>query len=92
MGVVLRSGASWAIPGASLDLDFVHARAALSGVPAALAGLLSNSNSSGGYVTWADGHVALVSANTPRMSDLGLLCEMSSTNLALWSNDFTQSA
>ena len=92
MTVVLRSGASWAIPGASLDLDFVHARAARSGVPLALAGLLANSNASGGYVTFADGHVALVPANTPRISDLGLLCEMSSINLALWSNDFTQSA
>lgn len=92
MGAVLRSSASWAIPGASLDLDFTHARAALSGVPAPLAGLLSNTNSTGGYVAWADGHVSLVAANTPRLSDLGLLCEMSSTNLALWSNDFTQSA
>lgn len=92
MGVVLRSSAPWAMSGASLDLDFTHARAALSGVPAPLIGLLSNSNSSGGYVTWADGHASPVPANTPRMSDLGLLCEMASINLALWSNDFTQSA
>lgn len=86
--LLLGGVAGWAFPGTGLDMDFKHGRAALRGKAASLGPLLSNSNSTGGFVTWSDGHISSIGANLPRLSDLGLLCEQGSTNLVLQSQTF----
>ena len=89
---LLSSGANWALRGSSLDLDFVHNRAAVNGANASLTSLLSNTNSTGGYVTNADNSLTLIPANTLRIgAGTGLLVEQASTDVASHANarDFT---
>lgn len=84
--------AAWSFPFSSLDLDFQRGRATLRGRQLALTSAIAVSNASGGYVQWSDGHLTSIGANLPRISDLGLLIEQGSTNLALHSNDFTNAS
>jgi hypothetical protein len=86
---LLSGRAPWALPGSTLDLDFLHSRAAVRGRPNSLTSLLTNANSTGGYVTNSAGLLTLVPANTLRISDLGLLVEQSSSCIALQNRDLT---
>lgn len=87
---VLTGVQGWTLPG-TVDLYFARngGACAISRIAKPCSLLLANTNSTGGYVTWADGHVSLVPANTLRMSDLGLFSEGASTNIALWNRDLT---
>jgi hypothetical protein len=80
---------SWVLPGATVDMDFADSLY----YGGTLANLLSVTNSTGGYVTNADGTLTLIGANLPRIgSGTGLLVEQSSTNTALHSRDMTQAS
>jgi hypothetical protein len=75
----LLSAPSWVLPGASLDLDFVHGRA-WAGGSTSLASLLSTSRASAGMAQFANGTWASFAANVPRITDQGILIEQGSTN------------
>lgn len=81
---------SWTFQSSTVDDDFTKNRCSINRIAVNCSQVLSNTNSTGGYVTWADGHVSSIPANTLRFSDLGLTIEMQDTNIALWSNDLTQ--
>ena len=69
---------------ASVDLNFATGTY----VGGSLGSLISVSNSSGGYVTNADGTLTSIAANTPRIgAGSGLLVEESRTNIVTYSSD-----
>lgn len=80
----------WINPGSpGVDLDLANGRYA----GGALSSLLSNSNSTGGYVTNSDGSMNLVAANTIRRGiGTGVLSEAGATNLALQSSNVANAA
>lgn len=74
-------------PGASVALDFQGGRFRLGVNGPSYSSFLaipgaSFSNSTGGYAQWSSGAYQLFPANTPRVSDQGILIEESSTTLA----------
>ncbi len=78
------------MPGASIDLDFANGAYFPQPVDSALTVTRAQTVSS--YAQWADGHFSAFAANTPRLTDQGLLVEQTSTNKQLWSNDWTNAA
>src|SRR5579872_5895658 len=71
----------------SVDANFATGQAWVRGVGyVPWSQILSVTNSTGGYVTNADGTLSLIGANLPRIgSGTGLLVEQGSTNLAKYS-------
>lgn len=91
---VLLSKPSWVLPGSSADLFFSRngGLAAINGVPANIRSQFSASRASTGLAQWADGHLSSFAANTPRITDQGLLVEQAATNIALQSQSLQTSA
>lgn len=80
---------------ASVDLDFVNNRQWTSTggqAPLATSGLLSCVRASGGYAQTAEGTLQWFVANQLRVTDLGMLIEMGSTNVLRYSTTFNPSA
>lgn len=81
---LLLDGAAFAVEGASVDIDFPNGRGTVGGNPQALSSIISTSRASAGDLAQrADGSWASFAANTPRITDQGLLVEESRTNLFL---------
>lgn len=78
----LLTAPSWVLPGASADLDFTHGRY-WAGGSTSLSSLLSCSRASSGLAQFANGGWQSLPANTPRITDQGLLIEQAATNLFL---------
>jgi hypothetical protein len=76
--------------GAVLDLDFANGQASENGSASTFASLLTVSNATGGYAETSSGTWQLFAANTPRITDKGLLAEHAKTNAVLWDCDLTQ--
>ena len=89
--IVLNGIQAWSYAGSSYDLNFLLNGGTCTKLRILITcgSALSWTNSTGGYVTWADGHVSLVAASTPRISDQGALIEVTSTNNALYARDMT---
>ena len=94
--LLILGGASQALPGSSLDLQFTRngnvGMCYLGRSLQSCTALLSNTNSTGGYVTNSDGSLTLIPANTLRIgAGTGLLVEQASTDVASHANarDFT---
>ena len=86
---VLFGQPGWVLKGAKVDINF--AKNQLYGC-ASLTSCLSITNSTGGYVTNADGTLTLIPANTLRIgAGTGLLVEQGSTNLARQSGNLVTS-
>ena len=94
-----RSVDTGGFPGASSSLPFnvlfnfaTQTYSAASIGAGTFATFMTCSRNSIKYVQWADGHFSQIAANTPAISDWGLLSEQASTNQVLQSRDFTQAA
>lgn len=88
--VILSGVQSWSFPGSSADLYFSRnaGSCAINRIAKPCSSLLSvtRAQTVSSYAQWADGHLSAFAANTPRITDQGLLVEQSSVNLVLQSN------
>jgi hypothetical protein len=75
----MASGAAQSL--AAIDLNFLTQSYLSSGNYTALSSLINVSNSTGGSVTFSNGSITYIGANTARISDLGLLVETVSSNI-----------
>lgn len=88
-GVLGGAGKGGGAPGSSADLNFATGQY----FGGSLASMITNTNSTGGYVTNADGSLTLVAANTPRVGvGTGLLVEPLGQNNAVWTQQFSNPA
>ena len=80
----------WVLPGASVDMDFALGLY----FGGSLSSLLSTTRAQtvSSYATTSKGLLVPFAANTPRITDQGLLVEQGSTNTALHSRDMTQAS
>lgn len=80
----------WVLPGASVDMDFALGLY----FGGSLSSLLSTTRAQtvSSYATTSKGLLVPFAANTPRITDQGLLVEQGSTNTALYSRDMTQAS
>lgn len=92
--VLLIGTPPWVLPGASLDMDFVNGRSFVRNGSKSFTSLLSctRAQTVNSYALNSGGSLVTFLANALRITDKGLLVEQASTNLALWSRDFTNSA
>jgi hypothetical protein len=74
----------------TINLGF--ATSSYQGIGCATLVACTTTTNSGGYAQWADGHWSLFSANTPRLTDKGVLREFAGVNLALWNRDLSQNS
>lgn len=92
--VLLIGTPPWVLPGANLDMDFANGRSFVKNGSKGFTSLLSctRAQTVSSYALNSAGVLVPFVANTLRITDKGLLVEQTSTNLALWSRDFTNSA
>ena len=89
----VRNVADWSFQDASLDLLFTNQIAAMNGLIVPFSPLLTMVRSSlADYADTSAGLWLSFAANTPRLTDKGLLVEESRINLALWCRDLTNAA
>src|SRR5665213_1828433 len=81
---------AWALPGASVDLNFA-ADLYYGGSPSSSLSV-TRAQTVSSYATTVAGLLVPFAANTPRITDQGLLVEEARTNTALQSRDMTQAA
>lgn len=75
--------------GSTMAADFTRGLYMQNGVLLPASDMLTCTRASTGTVSWKDGTITSVDANTPRISDKGLLVEEQRTNTVIYSNDFT---
>jgi hypothetical protein len=83
------SSDAWVLSGATLDLDFANQRYFQQGVGTSIGSLITCTRSSVGYIDDLSGNLVSVPANSPRISNKGLLIEVASTNLYTQSQTFS---
>ena len=74
----------------TIDINFAN-NLALGSTCTSVSACVTATNSTGGFVQWADGHYSAVAANTIRRSDQGILREPAGTNYAQYDRDLSQS-
>jgi hypothetical protein len=89
---ILLAPPGWVQRGATFDIDFTKRLSWARGGGTTLSSLLTNVNSTGGYVTNSAGLPSLVAANTLGIPDLGLSAWQSAQELSLWNRDLTNAA
>ncbi len=82
---------SWWPSGATMAADFTRHQAIINGTAIAPKSLLNTVRDSTKYAAHPDGVLQLFQANEPAITGKGLLVWEGVSNLALWSEDFTQS-
>lgn len=81
----------WILSGASTDLDFADS-IYYDGSGGTLSSMISTTRASTGYAQTSAGVLVPFASNVPRITDQGLLVEEARTNVAIWSQDFSNAA
>lgn len=94
--IILGGVQSWTLPGSSADLYFSRNAGSCSvkRIFQPCTNLLTTTRAQtvSSYAQWLDGHFSSFAANMARITDQGLLTEITTVNKALWSNDWTNAA